>query len=253
MNIEQLEKALIGKSFIQKIIYFDEIDSTNEYAKNLNQDNVLILTEYQSKGKGRFDKTWSSEKRKNILLSIRKKFDTNENADSWIMYSTCLSIYKTIGDVLHNSGKDDSEIKIKWPNDILLDRKKVSGILIETRDRKNFVIGIGLNVNEKFSESSNLDAISLCNYSSKELVREDIISNLISHLEKYLIETDKLKIFTEWKSKNFIIGNNVNAFIEGRYVDAQVKDILEDGAILVSINNKIFKYYSNEVPLRIIN
>ncbi len=253
MNIEQLEKELIGKSFVQKIIYLDEVDSTNNYAKSLTDDNVLILAELQTQGRGRFDRVWSSEKGKNILLSIRKKFDTNENADSWIMYSVCLSVYKTIEDVLHNSGKDDFEITIKWPNDILLDGKKISGILIETRDRINFVIGIGLNVNQKFFESSNLNATSFGYYSLNEISRENIIINLIIHLEKYFNETDKIKLFNEWKSKNFIIEKHVKVFIAGKYVDAVVKDILEDGAILVSSNNKIFKYYSNKVPLQIIN
>ncbi|MGH2575257.1 MAG: biotin--[acetyl-CoA-carboxylase] ligase, partial [Ignavibacteria bacterium] len=152
INPEILNSELINKTFIEKIYYFNEIDSTNEYAKKIkDEDNILIVSEYQTSGRGRFNRIWESEKGKNLTFTIKKKFNLENKylqiVNFYFIYFLLDAVEKFIIDNLNLR----PDLEIKWPNDILLSGKKLCGLLIES-NQKNFYVGIGLNVNqEKFN------------------------------------------------------------------------------------------------------
>jgi len=129
-----------------KRIHFDEIDSTNDYAKKYLDDlmeGFVIDASFQTMGRGRLDHIWVSEKNQNILAS----FVLKPSVDQSILHQLTQVIAKAIVEVLFSY---EVKAQIKWPNDIYVQHKKIAGVLIETifdKDkRKGVVVGIGLNV-----------------------------------------------------------------------------------------------------------
>lgn len=132
-----------------KIINLESIDSTNEYAKRIAKDvneNVLIIANNQTNGRGTHGRNWFSEEGKNILMSFLIK-DIKD-------YKSIDGITIKIGKIIHEilSSKFDLNFEIKLPNDILCNGKKICGILCESsivNNKVNYlIIGIGINVNQ---------------------------------------------------------------------------------------------------------
>jgi BirA family transcriptional regulator, biotin operon repressor / biotin---[acetyl-CoA-carboxylase] ligase len=163
-------------------IHFDTIDSTNKWAKqnaqHLDQRRMTCVTALeQTAGYGKFDRKWVSPKGKNIHASlffcIPKKNHYLQNI-SQIMTFSCAK-------VLRNFGFD---AKIKWPNDLMIEGKKISGVLTETVDLKTVlgvIVGIGLNVDlsEAILKSIDQPAISLAQLSEKTWSMEQILQPIL--------------------------------------------------------------------------
>ena len=133
-----------------KLDIYKEIDSTNEEAKRIKitQDFHVIISEKQTKGKGRLGKKWSSPNSGNIYMTICTE---NDLSISPISIITALICKKAI-----NKIAKQELIMLKWPNDILLTNKKVGGILVETEiyeEKTRTIIGIGINMSIKKEES----------------------------------------------------------------------------------------------------
>jgi BirA family biotin operon repressor/biotin-[acetyl-CoA-carboxylase] ligase len=177
----------------QNIIYFNQVDSTNTFAiellkQNMAQDGTVVVAEFQGKGRGQSKNVWISEAFENLLFSIVLKPVTNFNADPF-------SLNKTIAVSIHSVLKSllpQHAVHIKWPNDVLIDRRKVAGILIENNfigNRLNWsVAGIGLNVNQKLEHISDLQATSLCEKTGNTLDRAHVLKLILVEFEQnYLL------------------------------------------------------------------
>ena len=170
-----------------KKIILDTIDSTNEYAKRIAKDvneNVLIIANNQTNGRGTHGRNWYSEEGQNILMSFLIK-DIND-------YKSIDGITIEIGRIIHEilSNKFDLNFEIKLPNDILCNGKKICGILCEssiTNNKVNYlIIGIGLNVNQIiFNEEIKDIATSLKNELGYDIDKDKLI-------EKIFIEINNL-------------------------------------------------------------
>ncbi|MBX2816351.1 MAG: biotin--[acetyl-CoA-carboxylase] ligase [Saprospiraceae bacterium] len=176
---------LIGK--VRK--HYQSLLSTNDcllemVASGEEREGLLITTDYQEKGRGQHLKTWDSKPNMNVLLSflvrppsmaLRQLFDLNRFVS--------LAVRKTIEDcrVLGS--------KVKWPNDVYIDDKKVAGILIQNsiRDQKigNVVVGIGLNVNQQQWRADIPRATSLRLALGSKLDREQVLDLLLKNLDAY--------------------------------------------------------------------
>ncbi len=185
MNIEEIKESttkILGKN----IIYYKEIDSTQNEAKNLIntkiENGTIILADSQYKGRGTKENTWYTGKGKNIAMTliIFPKCNIEDLKGLTKLISEC--IVTTIRN-LYNY-----ELTIKYPNDVFLNGKKIAGILTETSTNKNQVnhilIGIGLNVNEN---NFNIDTVniatSLKREYNKEFSREEIIKRFLEIFE----------------------------------------------------------------------
>ena len=146
-------------------LHFDEIDSTNHYLMNSYQllDNfTFVSTDYQSKGKGRNDRVWESIKGLNLMFSILIKDSKLINEFNALSLMSAVEVAQ----VLESYGIDN--VSIKWPNDVLVNDKKICGILLEGQLPEYVVIGIGLNVNQKeFPDNLRRPATSLVNELNK--------------------------------------------------------------------------------------
>ncbi len=253
LDIDLIKRELLNNTFISNIYYFEEIDSTNNFAKSLkDEDNVIVISEYQSSGKGRHERIWESEKEKNLTLSIRKKFDIKHSDVSFINFYFSYFIYETIKDYLEENNVNSSLLNIKWPNDILYGEKKLCGMLVESNIEKGeFTIGLGININqENFNPEYN--AISIFNITKQQA---DISAFLISLMRKIdknlgLLSPVNEILFTKWKSASSLIGRRV-IFNMGNSDSklGNVIDLQKDGGIKLMINGEEIVFYSGDIKI----
>ena len=182
-----------------EILYFDSIDSTNTKAQELAEkgypSGTLVVADKQIAGKGRRGRNWESPSGCGIFMTLMLKPDINPNNASMLTLVSALAVAKALADI---TGKD---AKIKWPNDIVIDGRKVCGILTEMSAQFdyiiNIVIGIGINVNNSsFPEEISATASSLRLLSGgKKYRRAEIIEKIMEYFEKYysiFLETEDL-------------------------------------------------------------
>lgn len=182
-----------------EILYFDSIDSTNTKAQELAEkgypSGTLVVADKQIAGKGRRGRNWESPSGCGIFMTLMLKPDINPNNASMLTLVSALAVAKALADI---TGKD---AKIKWPNDIVIDGRKVCRILTEMSAQfdyiNNIVIGIGINVNNSsFPEEISATASSLRLLSGgKKYRRAEIIEKIMEYFEKYysiFLETEDL-------------------------------------------------------------
>jgi BirA family biotin operon repressor/biotin-[acetyl-CoA-carboxylase] ligase len=170
------------------IIKLNAIGSTNTFLKELVSsrlvENYTVVTaESQTEGKGQMGASWVSEKGKNLLFSIFIKFDSFKALDVFYLnYAVSLAITTAL-----NKYKLPN-LSVKWPNDILSQSNKVSGILIENSFRNNelnyAVIGVGINVNQVEFDSSLKQIKSLKSVLGKEIDREKLLADVLFSIKR---------------------------------------------------------------------
>jgi BirA family biotin operon repressor/biotin-[acetyl-CoA-carboxylase] ligase len=185
-----METLFIGKN----LLFLTEVESTNTYAmgmlRNVNAlEGTVVHTDHQTKGKGQRGSTWNSAIASNITASIILKPTFLKSGETFFLSKiSALALYDVLTDVLNNGQYD---IKIKWPNDMLVDSKKIAGILIENNFNQNLllhsVIGIGLNVNQaEFHDLSGI-ATSLKLLTGQQHDRAEVLEKLCRYLEKWYL------------------------------------------------------------------
>lgn len=204
MNEPEIKSILKTKWAGQEVLYFDTIDSTNTKAQELAEkgypSGTLVVADQQVSGKGRRGRGWVSPPQTGIFMTLMIKPDISPNNASMLTLVAALAVAKAINDV---TGED---AKIKWPNDIVINGKKICGILTEMSAQFDYinhiVIGIGINVhNESFPEEiSNMATSLLIESGGKKFYRAQIIEKTMLHFEKYyetFLQTEDLSALVE--------------------------------------------------------
>ena len=225
-----------------EISIYEDIDSTNEASKRtkLKKDFNLIVSETQTRGKGRHGKKWLSSKSGNIYMSISTEKDTSSIPLSIISGVVCIKHIKK-----HIKNKN---IGIKWPNDIIFDYKKVGGILIEKEhfnQKIKTIIGIGINLKQDFKESWWTD-LSEFNLKEKR-------NNIVSHITEDIINCINGEHFdwiNAWKKNCIHIGKNVMNInnIENNIIGI-FHDIDSQGNAIIMTKNGTKTYNSGEIKI----
>jgi len=193
-------------------IVLNEINSTNDYASKLLShskqiEGTIVLTDFQTNGKGQANNIWISDRGKNILLSIILKPGFLEiEKQFYLSMAISLAILHTI------KSYSDCRVEVKWPNDIFLDSKKISGVLIKntlTGNKIKYAIaGIGLNVNQTEFGDLNDKATSLKSAHKIEFERDKVLKTLMKYLNSYYEKLMLLKhneIKTEYEKNLYKI------------------------------------------------
>jgi BirA family biotin operon repressor/biotin-[acetyl-CoA-carboxylase] ligase len=249
LTVEGIKKSLTTRFIGADIYIFDAIDSTNDYAHKLAKEGAkegtIVLSESQTKGKGRLGRTWFSPPGANIYLSVILRPQMPTSQITLITFASAIAVAKSIRDIAN------LDADIKWPNDILIRGKKVAGILSEMgaeKDKVKFaIVGIGINVNldKKDIPLELIDKATSTKIESNSLIdRTNLICRVIENLEEWynLFERKGINdIIKEWKSLAITIGRDVkvqsgNSFVEGRAVD-----IDENGALLIKDRNGVIQ------------
>ena len=260
LNSELIKSLLIGKSFICKIYFFDKLESTNDFARNNQlQDGSLIITNHQTGGRGRLQRKWESEKNKNLTFTILKNFELKPKDQISLVYFFAYSVFSVISKYINELNEDceKNSLSIKWPNDILLNNKKIAGILIETKPKSRMLAaGIGINVNQlSFSEDISNFTSSVLAETNKQLDLNNLLIDIIKEIQQNLILINNyklLEIFSLWKKNNKYIGKEVTFLTSnGEKKQAIVDDISPDGKIFLSSHGQKYSFISNDIKLQI--
>jgi BirA family transcriptional regulator, biotin operon repressor / biotin---[acetyl-CoA-carboxylase] ligase len=197
---EVLKTDFIG----HKIIHFDSIDSTNNKARELAElgasEGTVVISEAQTKGKGKTGREWFSKAYKGICVSIILRPNIALLSVPLITQIACAAVGKAVENLTKG-------MQIKWPNDVLLNGMKICGILTESSgevDKIDYIIlGIGVNVNQDkndFPKVLEQKATSLKIMTKKQISRKNLISNILYEFEKQYI------LFKEHEDIDYVVG-----------------------------------------------
>ena len=244
-----------------EILYFDSIDSTNTKAQELAEkgypSGTLVVADKQIAGKGRRGRNWESPSGCGIFMTLMLKPDINPNNASMLTLVSALAVAKALADI---TGKD---AKIKWPNDIVIDGRKVCGILTEMSAQfdyiNNIVIGIGINVNNSsFPEEISATASSLRLLSGgKKYRRAEIIEKIMEYFEKYysiFLETEDLSaLVNEYDAMLVNMKRQVKVLDPKEPFEGTAMGITKTGELIVDTWESRKLVSSGEVSVRGIN
>lgn len=239
-----------------RLITFDEIDSTNKEALRLAKEdiaqNLVIFTQCQTGGYGRYGRTWESGEG-NLAMSILLKADDVADIQSQLSFVAGLSVYSAIRQTI--LAKNIAvEMLLKWPNDVLINGNKIAGILLQSikyNDKQYLTIGIGANVNytprvenKKVTSLQELDL----NISARDLL--DLIMHYFIYYDDLWRKEGFVEIRDLWLEKTFKAGE-VISFSDGVVrIIGQFMDVDSEGAIRIRMQSgEIYRQTSGEVFL----
>lgn len=230
-------------------IHMEEIDSTSAYLKrNYNDyENFTFLScDYQSNGHGRSNKKWYSNKKENLLFSILIK-DKKIISD---YSSLSLVSAKAIMDVLVELGVNN--VSYKWPNDVYVNDKKISGILLEGISFNGMIeaiiVGVGINVNSSDFDLEIKDkatSIYLENQTIFDI--EKLKYKFYKSFESNIDNINDKKYLSYLRDNNYLLSKNVYVLKDGKKALVKVMDINDNNSLKVNLDGEILDIYSGEV------
>lgn len=234
------------------IIKLNAIDSTNSYLKKLAKDATVksytvVVARYQTQGRGQIGSFWISDSGKNLTFSTLIKFsDFKIEHQFYLSMAISLSILSTVKSYVK------IPFSVKWPNDILAEKDKVAGILIENVLSGNYikksVIGIGLNVNQTEFPKSIGKATSLKNILGIDLGKDELLKDIITAFKQYVGYIENNEFF---KLKKLYINslyqyNKPTMFYgaEGTIFLGKIVDVSAEGKLVVELENGTTRKFS---------
>jgi BirA family biotin operon repressor/biotin-[acetyl-CoA-carboxylase] ligase len=219
-----------------RIHYFDEISSTMDMGKNLLKDNndfTIVVAEKQTKGRGRFDRFWYSHKG-GIYFTYSMKPNIPITYVSKIVLLFAVAIADTLNELFN------VDAKIKWPNDIIINNKKVCGILTEMTAEldkiKQINVGIGINVNNEINKKIE-NAISLKEVLDQHIDRKVLFKKLLENIENELSKVKSDSVLDKYKHLLSTLNKRVSIKTIDDNIVGTAIDISPDGALLVQTDN----------------
>lgn len=218
-----------------RIFRFERIDSTSDYLKDKEdiENFDLAIAEIQTKGRGRRGNNWISSKGMALFsFALKAEKDISIEEYSKLPLVTGISVLRGIRRI------EELDLKFKWTNDIYLDDKKLSGILVE-KVNNFFIMGIGINVNNKELGTTNEIAISLKNKTGKNYIIEDVIFTVIDEFKKYykrFCDGEWKHILDEINNENYLKEKLINIVSINGTVTGKVNEIAQDGRLEVEIS-----------------
>lgn len=254
------EEALIGalrtRQFGKTVYAFDTIDSTNQFAKSLalrgHGEGTLVYTEHQTRGRGRWGRSWKSSRGKGLIFSVLLRPDPCPGGIGGLTLVAATSIAQVLERHL------DLRPKLRWPNDVTLDGRKVAGVLTEAQrgaDGVSFaVLGLGLNVNQTeadFPPELRGKAGSLRKAAGGPVKRLPLLAELVLQLERDYrrFRASGLEFtLNRWVRRNAILGRTITLKTRAGEETGRVKGFHADGhLVLVGADGKEKRFSDGEV------
>ena len=236
---------------------YETIDSTNAQAKRLAEagygDGTLIVADHQEAGRGRRGRSWETPAGTNIAMSLLLKPEINPNNASMITLVAALAVSKAITQITGEPAP------IKWPNDIVMNGKKVCGILTEMSAQFDYVnhivVGIGINVNiESFPEEIAETATSLRIETGKQISRAELIEAVWEQIETvyevYLQTQDLRNLVKEYDARLINMHRNVKVLDPKEPFEGRAMGITPRGELMVDTWESRKLVSSGEVSVR---
>ncbi len=246
----KLDTEYLGRNFI----YLEKVDSTNKYLlneKSMEKFGTVVLAEEQTAGRGRMGRTWISRPERNLTFSIL----INEELENFKLSHLNLTAALSVAMALENLYQ--LNVNLKWPNDVLIGKKKIAGILIETVMRgekiERAVVGIGINVNQEFFHGEfEIEPTSIKNETRAEINRERLLSEVLNIFEEnlFMLEKSPKKILDMWRSRCKMIGAKVKVNDGTNVKVGKFIDIDDDGYLILLRGENEEKIAFGDVTLR---
>lgn len=223
---------------VKQFFVFEEIPSTNAKAKDLARagkvEGTIVLSQIQKKGRGRFDRVWESPEG-GLYFSILLRPKCKPEKATLLPLLAALSVCKTITSIC------DLNVTIKWPNDVQINGKKVSGILLESEANNKgldyVVLGIGINLNTDIDLlPEEVNATSIANEIGIKLDYYVFLKKVLLNLDKYYTLFNEKKyesILQEWKKHSDTIGRKIRIELSNENIDGTASDVDESGFLIV--------------------
>lgn len=241
-----------------KIINYQTLGSTNELAKSIasqSPEGTVIVAEEQSQGKGRLGRSWLSPRGKGLWMSIILKPSIAFKDLPKITLIGAASVNMTLSEM----GIDSL---IKWPNDIVINGKKICGILTEVKSNmshiKSVIIGIGININQDLVDiprDLRHRASSLKIIKGEEINRDKVLEELLDQFKRlylpFKLRDDISEAINICRKKSSILGKEVFVLKgKGGKKLGLALDLDREGRLLVDYGNGPERLYSGEVSIR---
>lgn len=241
-----------------RVRYFETLDSTNIAAKRMAEDEApngtLVIADKQTAGRGRRGRLWETPKGEAIAMTLLMRPKLRPEKASMLTLVMGMAVTKALNELL------GLECKIKWPNDVVFEGKKICGILTEMSTEINvinyLVIGCGINANmTEFPEELKERAISLRMITGQEVNRAEIISCCMEYMEKYYSvfqETEDMSLLMEEYNRMLVsVGNEVCVLEPGHEYRGISEGINCAGELLVRREDgTVCQVYAGEVSVR---
>ena len=246
MNLKYLKENLDTRTVGNELIYYESVESTNkllfEQAEKGAEEGTVLIADAQTGGKGRLGRTWFSPGGVNLYLSVILRPDVNTQNSAVFTFIASLALVNTLDLLNINS-------TIKWPNDILINSKKVAGVLTEMTsegvDLNFIIIGIGLNINlSKESIDENLPEISesvtsLSIERNNTIDREKVAEILIHNLDNYYLQfkTEGINsIVAEWSNRCGLLNKMISVKVDNKIISGIARKIDNNGFLYIEDN-----------------
>jgi BirA family transcriptional regulator, biotin operon repressor / biotin---[acetyl-CoA-carboxylase] ligase len=236
-----------------RLVSLETVGSTNEEAKRLAragaEDGTLIWAREQTRGKGRSGRAWTSPPG-NLYLSLVLRPDCPPVAASQLGFVAALGAGGGLAEVLPPM----IDLRYKWPNDILLNRRKVAGILLETEsaaaDRLDWlVLGIGINVAERPSDTA-FPATSLREEGDLESTVEGVLEAFARHFLSWVnrwLDDGFAPVRAAWRKSAIGIGEAIRVRLPNAELEGVFEDIDQDGALLLRESGTVRRITAGDV------
>jgi len=233
--LDQVRARLVAGEVVWKLHYEPSCSSTQDLARTAAADGAeegwTIVTDLQREGRGRQGRSWVTPQETAILFStiLRPPLDV-------LPLLPLLAALTVAGGIEASTGAVPD---LKWPNDILLQGKKLAGILLERPAGADVVLGVGLNVNQSREDLPD-GGTSLAVELGHELEREPLLAAILNDLSNAYERADREGvgwIVPGWRSRSSMLGEAVAFHRDGALVRGIAEDILEDGALRVRLDD----------------
>ena len=236
---QELQEGLETRSFGRKIYSFEVIDSTNNCAKALAgcsaEEGTIVIAERQTAGRGRLGRGWTANPNENLTFSVVLRPSLAPEA----IHLLPLVVAVAIADAIEKT--TGLAIDCKWPNDLLVDRRKVAGILLEgsmQQTRLDFVvIGVGINVNQtRFPDHLRDRATSLKIACRRNIERPVLFREIVAALERHYFSLSTSgfhSVVPQWLSRSSMLNKRISVSLSGTPLSGIVKGVTENGGLIL--------------------
>lgn len=268
----------------KKIIYFKSIASTQEYAKKIagkSSSGTVVVAEKQTKGRGRFEREWYSQ-RGGLFFSVILKPQVEPRKIPVLTYKMALAVMDTIRKVLAQYPGQNKvyTAALKWPNDVVMVKrsrrfgrdpdfpsgnegretkyKKIGGILTESSINKNkvdwVIVGVGININNKIPVSLKNTAVSLRKITfDNNISLTGVFNTIMANFEKYYTDFPDTKTLAEYKKNSIFFragAEKIAIDFGGNEYTGRASGITDDGGLEIMLSGGIKKiFYAGDVVL----
>ena len=242
LEAENIKANLDTNVYGRKLIVLSEIDSTNNYAKKLAvngaENGTVVVSDYQTAGKGRMGRSFFSPKGAGLYVSLVIRPDMDIISAQLITSCTAVAVAEAIEKLC------DCEIKIKWVNDLFINDKKLCGILTEAsmnfeeRNLDYSVIGIGINICTAEDTPYELKEIitSIEQETGIAVDRNALCGEVLNSLERHMLNIKNRKFIDEYRRRSFIFGKKVEVVGNGKLKKGTAVGIDENANLIVKLD-----------------